>query len=77
MIFDYDYIYMTQYSVLIMTIMTLLINELQEVEETETRVREKEARMQELLEKILKEMEKSSPGNGEKEEVVEHGRNST
>ena len=40
------------------------------MEETQLRVREKETRVQELLVKIQKEMEKSSSGNGGKEQRV-------
>ena len=40
------------------------------MEETQLRVREKETRVQELLVKIQKEMEKSSSGIGGKEQSV-------
>ena len=50
---------------------------MQEVEDTQMRVREKEARKQELLEIIQREMERRSYGNGVKEgQVVEQDGNS-
>ena len=50
---------------------------MQEVEDTQMRVREKEARKQELLEIIQREMKRRSYGNGVKEgQVVEQDGNS-